>query len=243
MHPLTVKKTITASIISAIGIVTVSMASATTLQLKTENNHPYNFCKQANAAHCRNSDVTGKATIKVRAWARCAIKTHLINTFTLEVNNWHDSEAYVLHHKNSALFSTAKNKARDNMFTWIKEPVGHDDWVLASTSNKQLSNWRNAKNATVGGIKDDARYLFLQKNGFKNLYAFENNAALLKALTKGKVNYIITSKQQLANDPHRYQHLHVASGVIKANKLYLAFNKKTQQRIISAFNACAKRIK
>jgi polar amino acid transport system substrate-binding protein len=170
----------------------------------------------------------------------------------VKLTNWSRAYTLALKKNNTMVFSTNRTKSREDLFKWVgpirKTKVG----VIALKSNNivitQVSDLNNYK---IGAVLKDVGESLLLDNGInkKNIFHVEGNNAInlsFKKMQKNRIDlfsYDITVAFANAKlegfDISKYEVVHT----LQESALYFAFNKNTDDKIISQWQKALDSIK
>lgn len=201
------------------------------IHLVTEDYPPLNIVEF-------NGNISGPATEVVLELLRTS---HV--TYTLDAYPWEKAYQMGLHHENTAVFSTARNLEREELFQWVG-PIAQTDWslfVMADGPIKPLSHLDEAKAYLVGGYKGDALSQYLKTQGFvadRNLDLAPNESFNALKLKEHRIDIWATSASLAAYLSKKEKTGPLKSIFrIKLVDQYLAFHKKVDKKLISLLNA------
>jgi|GEM_PF-486988 ABC-type amino acid transport/signal transduction systems, periplasmic component/domain len=205
-------------------------ASKTVFKLTTEENPPFNFTDE------KTGKFVGIGTEMVKEiFERAHLKYKIVPL------PWSRAYNLALQSANTCVFMTAFTPERVSLFKWIG-PFTKVEWVVygkAGTTVK-VNSIDDLKSLRVGGYRDDAPVMFLQKREVK-FDLVTSDGLNPRKLKEGRIDVWITNstrgpllakKQGIEDFTKLY-----TIGVINH---YLACNKQIEE---SAFNALNKAVK
>lgn len=138
---------------------------------------------------------------------------------------------------NIGLFSTTKTKERDKIFKWVG-PLAEKKFVFFAKKNSNITikNIEDAKTiGRIGVVLEDVSEQDLTARGFTNLDAVSTPALNPRKLLKNRISLwytsSITGKNNCENAGIPYEKFKIVY-TVKTSKLYLAFSKKTSDKIV-----------
>ncbi len=141
----------------------------------------------------------------------------------------------------------ARTERREESFIWFETVISLDFYLygLENRRSEITNSEEDYKNSRVGVIRNDFNHEEIEANGFTNIIAAENNRVLIDLLTKGRVDFIVTSVGALKYFDIGYYAAEL--DLFKATPLaflntdiYYAFSLGTDPRIIAQFKQAAK---
>lgn len=207
-------------------LVTVSV-SAQELLIYTENNPP--------ASYMVNDRLEGNAVEIVRK-----ILHHLGQPDTIELVPWARGYTLALKKPNVALFSATRLPQREKLFKWVG-PIYSQTWVFYKKKHNQniIRSLDDAKKVDrIGVYRQDAKKMFLEKNGFTNLVETTDNTTNILHLLSGNIDLWISSNynmpyiaSQAGVDPIQLENAYN----IKVVDNYIVFSLQTPDTIVNAW--------
>jgi polar amino acid transport system substrate-binding protein len=113
----------------------------------------------------------------------------------IHVYPWKRGYFMALNEPEIALFPTTRTETRENLFKWVG-PILQVSWKLYANQNSTLKLTRledAMKVDRICGYLGDAKYVFLQKKGFKNLISRHSIKDCGDLLAKGSVDLWIST--------------------------------------------------
>lgn len=211
------------------------------ITIVTENYPPFHYE--------RNGIVVGQGTETVQAVLDALnIKVHI------EVYPWARAYYMALSNKNTLIYGIARTPQRENLFKWIgvSSPVRYCLFSLTSRHDINVRSLEDAKQYTIGTVRDDIIEQYLVENGFQIRANIEPNSsydANLKKLISQRVDlwgvvdltahYLVQSNQYPKNIIKEVYCLDELS----TEGAYMAFSKNTPDALVDRFRDALEKIK
>ncbi len=200
-------------------------AFAGELQIVTEESAPLNYTGD-------DGKTTGMATEMVQDMMK-----RMGKEYAIKVMPWARGYSMAQKEPNVALYSTTRMPAREELFKWVG-PLAVKRWVLIKKKGNDIAvnSLDDAKKLSkIGTYKDDAKEIFLKKEGFTNLASTSRPELNLKMLVAGRIDAFISDEREAKMlcektgvDPNLIEPLYV----VKEAKLYMAFSRQTDDAIV-----------
>jgi polar amino acid transport system substrate-binding protein len=131
--------------------------------------------------------------------------------------------------KNTAVFLTARNQQRENLFKWVGPLAAREMWLYKLKERKdiQLETLADAKKYRIGGIKNGAETIHMINQGLKVLMGPAHGTILLQLLINGKVDLIPSLEISIAARLHSLGLDYELVELDNQYNYYLALNKET----------------
>ncbi|MCW8831735.1 MAG: transporter substrate-binding domain-containing protein [Colwellia sp.] len=171
----------------------------------------------------------------------------------IEILPWARSYQIALEQENTLIFSMLRGEDREDKFIWIGKLFAINSYLVSLKGNQdfQIDKIDDAKQYSVGSIRQDLAETYLRKHGFtegKNLYLSSNYKVLWQMLFSGRTELAFTNnilwKYEIEDtqlDPSQiainYQIPDIASD------LYLAASLGTDEKIINQLRKALAEIK
>jgi len=196
------------------------------LNIYTEELPPYNFLDSEN-------NVGGFSTEILR---------HILDqsgvAYKIELFPWQRAYQMAIDGSNACVYSTTVTDERRPLFKWVT-PLVKDNWVLLSQKNRglKITSLEDAKAYKIGGYRESARAIFMQKLGF-DLDLASNDIANARKLNAGHIDLLISTERgaRWVAKMAGVSGLETAY-VIKPVELGLACNKNVPDTIINMMNS------
>ncbi len=153
---------------------------------------------------------------------------------------WARGYNYLENDENTILFATARTPERENKFKWVG-PITVVTWEFFAMKNSALkiNSLDDAKKLiSIGTYKDDAKEVFLKKNGFTNYvtnYGENGDVDNIRKLKLGAIQSIISSRRLLEiacrkfdYDVNDFKKLYT----VKKIYVYIAFSSDVDDSIV-----------
>ena len=197
------------------------------LRIVTENFPPFNYAGP--------DGKPGEGTDVVNG-----ILARLNQTAAIEVMPWAEDYRLALAGPRVVLYSTAGPMTARISIRWVG-PIGTIEYTLYARngSGLQVGSLEAAKKAgSIGVVKDDVRYQFLQENNFGNITTCASDAECLQDLVAGKTDLWLGASGNAAYvargegiDPTAF----TAVYPIRAVPLYIAFSNDTPDSVVAGW--------
>jgi polar amino acid transport system substrate-binding protein len=206
-------------------------ASATTLQVVTENNPPFNFQE--------GKDVMGTSTAAVRdllSLAGVDAKFYVLK--------WDDAYTRAQKNADTCIYSTVRAENREKLFRWYG-PIGTNAWALYAlpSFDKTLAAVGDARFYKVGGVKNDAKVDFLRSAGVSSIREAERDSDNPVRLAKPKgdpqaIDLWITTQATARETAARAGVRDLKEVlVVKKQELFLACNPRSDKAVLEKLDA------
>lgn len=176
------------------------------------------------------------------------IQKRVGNTDEIHMVPWARGVSILNTEANSLLFSMARTAERDAQYQWIG-PITETvyGFYVKANSTLKITSLEDAKQVGLIGVyRDDARDQFLTRQGFTNLDRANSNVSSFKKLMLGRIVMYADSpmgvKSLAENSGYKLSDVRVAYNFLKI-QLYIAASKKTDQAIVTKWNAALESMK
>jgi ABC-type amino acid transport substrate-binding protein len=158
----------------------------------------------------------------------------------IEVHPWNVAYETALGSPGTAVFSTVRDKEREDRFRWVG-PIGSFEYTLFARNDSgiHLESLEAARNAgPIAVVEGDARHTYLAERNFSNIQTYLTDDGCLYALLNQSVSLWIGSS---ATTPETLKRLAIPEGTIVPvytlirTDLYIAFNNRTAQSTVRAY--------
>ncbi|WP_163133241.1 ABC transporter substrate-binding protein [Agarivorans sp. Alg241-V36] len=162
----------------------------------------------------------------------------------LELDTYPWARAYqiTLTQKDTLIYMLYRTEDRESLFKWVGPIVPAQPmyfYKLRSRSEINISSLEDAKQYTVGVVRNVANHKFLLKQGFeegKNIAAVTNPQQNLKKLLAGRIDLLIGSELTLAMQMKELgasmQEIEPSFNPIETKAGYIGFNLQTSDETI-----------
>jgi len=223
------------SLILAIGL--ASPAIAQTIEVVTEQYPPYNYTE--------GGKIIGASTEVVEeVLKRAGI------TYTLTSYPWTRAYKMAMEKANVLIYSIGRNEKREKLFKWVDIIASYNIYLfkLKSRGDITLNSIEDAKKFKLGGVRDDVRTQYLEKQGFaagKEIDLVKNDELNIKKLKAGKIDLFPIDENGMAylakqsgfsmDDFDKALYIEELSA-----GLYMAFSTNTDDSVV---NKCKEELK
>ena len=200
---------------------------AADLMILTENLPPLNFIE--------NDVLMGPAVDIVKE-----IQRRVGSHEQIQVYPWARAYNMALESENIVLFGMARTEVRTDKFHWIG-PIAEKRDILAGkkSSSIKINSLEDAKKVQhIGTLRDDAKEIFLQRNGFTNLVSTHDDQKNVHKIILGRIDLWATKIPGLKticrlagvdyNDIVEVYNL-------RKSEIYIALSKKTSDIIVQSW--------
>ena len=161
----------------------------------------------------------------------------------IKLRNWSFGLDRVKRKANHGIFCTARTEEREDWFEWVG-PLTNIGWTLFAKAGSgiKLNSLEDAKKYEIGGYKGDVMSNFLLDQGF-NLSALTEDAQNPRRLQVGQIDLWVSDElagPYTASDAGDIEIEKVLT--FKTTPLYLAINKDTNPKIVTALQQAARKL-
>ncbi len=170
----------------------------------------------------------------------------------IKVTNWSRAYTIALKLPNSMVFSTTRTSQRENKFKWVGPIASSTIGILALKENHiVLNNFSDINRYTIGAVlKDVSEEILLSKgvhsSSIQHVAGKDAINISFKKMEKGRIDMFIYNTEIALKDAKKngfdidkYEIIYKLS----SKKLYYAFNKKTDDKIIQKWQKALDDIK
>lgn len=223
-------------------VLTQPAFAGSSVQLLTEEFPPYQFYEDQN----NEKSITGISMEIVKA-----LQTKVGHEGHIKVLPWSRGLKLLAKNTNTALFSTARTPAREDKYKWVGPLAALEmGFFKKKGSPITITSLEEAKKVQrIGVAKNVATHEILTNMGFTNLDVMKSGSddKNLKRLEKGRIDLwptsyyagIYSAKKLAILDRIEF----VPDVSILSGHLYMAFNKKTDDKIIDQWQSALDQLK
>jgi polar amino acid transport system substrate-binding protein len=216
---------------------TASITHAETIRAVTEAT-PYTYLK--------DGKVAGPATELVEL----TLKRSGFTAYRTSLYPWARSYDMALHEPNVLIYLIARTPARESQFKWVGEimKIQYHLYKLKDRQDIVIKNLQDAKNYTIGAMRDDVRYRYLEMQGFTKLVISSESIDNFNKLLNRRVDLIPLVERE-AGTMCEAAHFDCANleKVLTLHEvstgLYMAYSKSTPDRVVERTRAGFEKIK
>jgi|GEM_PF-835353 len=204
----------------------------------TEEQPPFNYIND-------EGRVSGRSTEVVRE-----IMKRLGEDHSIHMVSWADGYRDVLTEPNTAIYSIIMTHERDQMFRWVG-PIAELEYAFFTCSDnpaaiRTIDDLRTRGDIAV--VRDDARELYLHALHMPNVLPLEDDEACIKALSSGKAEFWLGTKEIYTQNAKRtiWEHVPELRRIdlpMLSHRLYIGFNRKTPEPVINTWQQTLDEIK
>ena len=214
-----------------------STTCAQTIRAVTEAT-PYTFLS--------DGKVAGPATEVVEL----TLKKAGLSNYQLSLYPWARSYDMALNEPNVLIYLIARTAARENQFKWAGEimKVQYHLFKLKDREDIVVKNLQDAKNYTIGVMRGDVRYQYLQAQGFTKLVVSAESIDNFDKLLNRRVDIVPLNDRDassLCEETH-FKCANLAKILTlqeMSTGLYMAYSKSTPDAIVERTKAGFEKIK
>ena len=216
---------------------TASITHAGTIRAVTEAT-PYTYLKD------------GKVAGPAAELVELTLKRSGFTTYQTNLYPWARSYDMALHEPNVLIYLIARTPARENQFKWVGEvtKIQYHLFKLKDRQDIVVRNLQDAKNYTIGAMRDDVRYRYLEAQGFTRLVISSESIDNFNKLLNRRVDLIplvdreassmcVAARFNCANLEKVLTLHEVSAG------LYMAYSKSTPDGVVERTRAGFEKIK
>ncbi|MGV8843190.1 MAG: substrate-binding periplasmic protein [Pseudomonas sp.] len=191
--------------------------------------------EESSYAHLENGKVAGVASAVVEAMLQRAG----LNDYSLTLYPWARAYNMALQKPNVLIYVIARTPTRETLFHWVGELVNIDYsfYRLRERTDIQVQTLQDAKNYSVGVVRDDMRHEYLQAQGFSKIVVSANRRDTFKQLLNQQIQLLPMSERdakllcQEANiDFASLQKVYTLDAL--STGLYMAYSLTTADEIV-----------
>jgi polar amino acid transport system substrate-binding protein len=219
------------------GMFMVAATHAETIRTVTELT-PFTYLK--------DGKVAGPATRIVEL----TLKKAGIADYKTSLYPWARSYDMALNEPNVLIYLIARTSAREKQFKWVGEimKVQYHLYKLKDRQDIVVRNLEGAKNYTIGALRDDVRYRYLQEQGFTKLVLSAESSDNFEKLVNRRVDIIPLADQEAAPLCEK-AHVNCANleRILTLHEvptgLYMAYSRSTANSIVERTKTGFEKIK
>jgi polar amino acid transport system substrate-binding protein len=151
---------------------------------------------------------------------------------------------------NVLIYLIARTPAREPLFKWVGEltRIEHRCYKLRERKDFVVRDLQDAKNYTVGVVRDDSRHQYLQAQGFKKMVVSAQNVDNFRKLLNRQVQLVPMPERDaalLCEGAHvDFASLEkIATLDALSTGLYIAYSRSTADDIVARTRAALDRLK
>ena len=169
-----------------------------------------------------------------------------LTDYSIALYPWARAYDMALREPNVLIYLIARTPAREEQFKWAGEFMRIDYHLYKLRSQKDIvvRNLQDARNYTIGVMRDDVRHEYLQAQGFNKLVVSSQNADNFKKLVNGQVQLVPMPERDamlLCEEAHvdcdKLEKIYTLDAM--STGIYMAYSKSTPddtvQRTAAAF--------
>lgn len=228
------------SLLSFFGLQSLMLASvchAQSLKIVTET---------AEGVYLQNGKVAGPVTQVVEL----ALQRANLRDYRIFIYPWARSYEIALREPNVLIYRLARTPARESQFKWVAEfnRVQASFYKLKERSDIVVKSMVQAKQYTIGIIREDFRHQYLLQQGFSRLALSAEMAENFRHLLVGKVDLLLLNQDDVSYlcqsndfDCARLERQFVVQDLQLSS--YLAASKNTPDSVVQRLDEAFKLIK
>lgn len=193
------------------------------ISIYTEDNPPLNYLD--------NDTLKGPSVEIVQT-----VLTKLDNDAQIRAIPWARAYHYAQNKRNTALFSTTRNKQRENLFKWAG-PIAKKQraFFALAESNIKLNSIEDAKNYQIAVLRSGSSEQYLKANNFVNIVSSNTDEQSLRMLLHGRIDLVLLSESTIKSyvkehklDPSVFEEVYI----VEIYYLYIAFHLQTADSVV-----------
>jgi len=215
----------------------VSVTHAATIHAVTEAT-PYTYLK--------DGKVAGPATELVEL----TLKRAGFASYQTSLYPWARSYDMALHEPNVLIYLIARTAARENQFKWAGEimKIQYHLFKLKDRQDIVIKSLEDAKKYTIGAMRDDVRYRYLEAQGFTRLVKSAESLDNFNKLLNRRVDLVPLNEREASS---MCEEVHFNCAKLEqvftlhdvSAGLYMAYSKSTPDSIVERTRAAFEKIK
>ena len=209
---------------------------------------------QAIKAVTETSSYTYQKDGKVGGPASQIVETTLqragLTDYSISLYPWARAYDMALQEPNVLIYLIARTPARETQFKWAGEfiRIEYHFYKLRDQTQVVVRNLQDAKNYTVGVMRDDVRHEYLQSQGFTKLVVSAQNSDNFKKLINRQVQLVPMPEidaKQLCEEAHfdcaGLEKVHTLDDL--AVGIYMAYSKSTADEVVARTRTAFSKLK
>jgi polar amino acid transport system substrate-binding protein len=197
-------------------------------------------------SYLQGGKVVGAASAVVEATLRRAG----LDDYRMGLYPWARAYDMALQEPNVLIYLIARTPEREALFKWAGEitRIEYHFYKLRDRKDIVVHNLQDAKNYSVGVLRDDFRYQYLQAQGFRKVVVSAQNADNFRKLLNQQVQLVPLPERdaiQLSESAgigySRLEKVLTLDGLVTG--LYMAYSRTTDDEIVARSRAAFDRLK
>jgi polar amino acid transport system substrate-binding protein len=173
-----------------------------------------------------------------------------LTDYSVSLYPWARAYDMALQEPNVLIYLIARTPARETQFKWAGEfmRIEYHFYKLRDQAQVVVRNLQEAKNYSIGVIRDDVRHEYLQSQGFTRLVVSANNSDNFKKLVNRQVQLVPMPEidaQQLCQEARfdcaALEKVHTLDAL--AVGIYMAYSKSTSEEVVARTRAAFNKLK
>ncbi|MES2820509.1 MAG: ABC transporter substrate-binding protein [Pseudomonadota bacterium] len=191
-------------------------------------------------SYLQNDRVAGPATRVVEA----TLQRAGLNDYRLALYPWARAYDMALQEPNVLIYLIARTPAREPLFEWVGEitRIDYHFYKLRENTAIQVSSLDDARQYSVGVLRDDVRHHYLKTQGFSKLVVSAQNGENFRKLLNQQVQLVPMPEgdlrlmcQEARIDCNRLEKVHTLEALTTG--LYMAYSKATDEQTVARSRA------
>lgn len=223
---------------SCLFLATISLQSqAETVEVVTEDSL---------YAFVRENKVAGPGT----RIAEQTLKSAGLDDFSVSLYPWARAYDKALHEPNVLIFPLDRTPARETLFKWVGEiqRVASRLYKLRERNDIAVNSLEEAKQYSIGVVRNDAKQIYLQDRGFTRLVISANNHDNFQKLLNRQVQLVPmpeNTARLLSNDAQMdfasLEEVYILNE--QPHRVYLAFSLSTPDEVVASAQRAFEQLK
>lgn len=187
-------------------------------------------------SYLKDGKVSGSASKIVKA----TLKRAELNDYSITIYPWARAYDIALQNPSVLIYPIIRTAAREPHFKWVGElaRVTPHFYKLRENTDIIMTDFQDAKNYTIGVVRDDSRHQYLKEQGFTKMVLSANNADNFQKLINRKVQMVPMAERDLillCDESHidiaTIQNIYSLDGL--SAEVYFAYSASTSDAIVS----------
>lgn len=191
-------------------------------------------------SYLQNGKVSGPASAVVEA----TLQRAGLNDYRIGLYPWARAYDMALQEPNVLIYLIARTPARESLFKWVGEltRIEYHFYKLRERKDIQVRALQDAKNYSVGVLRDDVRHHYLLEQGFTKLVVSARNRDNFKLLLNRQVQLVpmperdvIVLCEEARIDCASLEKVHTLEALVTG--LYMAYSRSTSDEVVARSRA------
>lgn len=219
------------------------------LALSCASSHAQNIkvvTEDTSYSYLQDGKVAGPASAVVEA----TLQRAGLNDYRVALYPWARAYDMALQEPNVLIYLIARTPAREPLFKWVGEltRIEHHFYKLRERKDFVVRDLQDAKNYSVGVIRNDLRHQYLQAQGFTKMVVSAQNVDNFRRLLNRQVQLVPMPERDavlLCEGAHvDFANLEKVTTLDALSAgLYMAYNRSTADDVVARTRAALDRLK